>query len=474
MGRMLSTAFLTCVCVTSAWGQCLGWGWGQDVASRLSSSPAPSPAETVSLTVPRGTTLQVALEKEVRVQRVGQPLRGRLVEPVYTFDRQVVPVGSEVVGRITEIEGVSGKKRFLAALNVDFTPTRTIQVEFDEIILADGKHIPMKTAVTPGSGRAIQLITTVDHEKKKASKDAASQKMKEAIEEAKRRWQSAIKQVKEPGKMQRLKRFAMAQLPVHPQYLDAGTVYFAELQEPLDFGSKPRTPPRVTSMATPPPPCNLLAHARLVTPLSSASTPKEALVEAVLSQPVFAGDRLIFPQGSRLKGSVVQVQPARRFGRNGKLRIVFHELVPPDGIQQKVDANLEGVQAGKGQRVKLDPEGGTQATSPKRRYLSTGLTVALAVASYEDSDTEDGVSSASGNASEGAAGGAAAFKLIGLVVGALVDSRGFALGLGLYGAARSAYSNFLARGRDVVFPKGTGMEIGFWLTRNCSDSGTPE
>jgi hypothetical protein len=31
--------------------------------------------------------------------------------------------------------------------------------------------------------------------------------------------------------------------------------------------------------------------------------------------------------------------------------------------------------------------------------------------------------------------------------------------MGAYGAANSVYSNFIARGRDVVFPKNTVVEI---------------
>jgi hypothetical protein len=396
-----------------------------------------------------------------------------VVEPVYAFDQPVVPVGSEVLGRITEIESVSGTKRFLAALNVDVTPAREVQVEFDEIILPDGTHIPIETAVTPGSGRPLQLVTTVDNGKKSA-KDAASQRMKEAIQEAKRKWRAAMKQVKEPGKMHRLGRYALAQFPVHPQYLDAGTVYFAELKEPLDFGRKPLPPPTASSADDPPPPCTLLAHAQLLTPLSSATAQKDAPVEAVLSQPLFSGERLIFPQGTLVKGTVVQAQPARHLARNGKLRIVFDELVPPGGVEQEVAANLEGVQAGTGQRVKLDLEGGTRSTSPKTRYLTTGLAVGLAVVSYEDRDLEDGVTDTRGNASQGAAGGAAGFKLVGIVVGAFVRSRPLALGMGIYGAAMSGYSHFLARGREVVFPKGTAMEIGFRLTQDCRDPAKPD
>jgi hypothetical protein len=35
------------------------------------------------------------------------------------------------------------------------------------------------------------------------------------------------------------------------------------------------------------------------------------------------------------------------------------------------------------------------------------------------------------------------------------------MAMGAYGASVSVYSHFLSRGRDVVFPKNTSMEIGF-------------
>jgi len=42
-------------------------------------------------------------------------------------------VGSEVKGHITQLDAVSGKKRTLDALNADFTPSRTVQIEFDDL-----------------------------------------------------------------------------------------------------------------------------------------------------------------------------------------------------------------------------------------------------------------------------------------------------------------------------------------------------
>jgi hypothetical protein len=57
--------------------------------------------------------------------------------------------------------------------------------------------------------------------------------------------------------------------------------------------------------------------------------------------------------------------------------------------------------------------------------------------------------------------GGSGFRLVGAVSTYLIHSRAFASSLGIYGAGMSIYSNFLARGRDVVFPKDTPMDIGF-------------
>lgn len=459
-GRTPCAVLLACVCAGSL--------WAQNATLSLSSRPVPTTPETITLSVPAGTVLQVAVEKEERIRTVGQPIRGLLVQPVYVYDREVLPVGTVVTGRIVRIEGVSGGRRALAILDTDFTPAPKIEVAFDALSLPDGRQLAISTAVTPGSGQPLRLATTGDNSKKKTAKDAASEKMKQAVEEAKRRWNSAVDQIKKPGRGQRFKRYVFAQLPARPHYIDAGTVYFAELQEPLDLGSGP--PLNTETTADPPPlPCNLLAHAQLVTPLTSATAQTDAPVEAVLTEPLFAGHRLLFPAGSRLKGSVVRARPARSLHRNGKLHILFHELVPPDGAQFPVDANLEGVQTDNAQRVKLGPEGGAQSTSPPDRYLKTGVVAALAFASYQDVDPEEG-DSVSGSASRRAAGGAGGFRLIGILLGTFVHSRQLGLGMGLYGLGRSVHSNFLGHGREVVFPKGTAMEIGVWLSRTCADA----
>jgi hypothetical protein len=441
----------------------------QPVLTHRSESPSaedqPKPV-TISLTVPSGTAIQVALDSEIRIRNPGQTFRGVLVEPVYAFDQLVIPVGTEVLGRITRIEPVSAGKRTLAALDADFTPPRAFEIEFTELILADGRHIPINTVVTPGSGQVIRFLTARDAKSNSNAKDVASEKAQQAKAAAKQEWDAAMEQVKQPGKIHRAERYALAQLPVHAQYVEGGSVYFAELLEPLEFGSEPLSPEMVTALGSNPPPGSFV-HTRLETPLSSATTLRGAPVEAVLTRPLFDGAHLILPQGSRLEGTVVQVRPARYLSRNGQLRIVFHELSAPDGpngaaIAQQVDASLEGVQSSKNENVKLDAEGGAEATTPKTRYLQTGIAIGLAALSA-GGDADATTPNPAGNTLNRAAGGANGFKLVGITMGILIHSRVFGYTMGAYGAGMSIYTHFVAKGRDVVFPKNTAMDIGIGI-----------
>jgi hypothetical protein len=349
----------------------------------------------------------------------------------------------------------------MAALDGDFSPIRKIEVTFNDLVLADGRHIPISTSVTPGSGQVIQFVAASENKKANKVKDQASERTRQAKEQARQQWDNAMKQLKTPGRMHRVKRYVESQLPVHRQFIPAGTVYFAELNQPLDFGSEVMTEKMAEAIGGPLPP-GAMVHAWLITPLTSATAQKGDEVQAVLSQPLLDSEKhLILPQGSQLKGVVRQVQPARRMKKNGQLRIEFRELVPPDGVQQKVEATLEGVQAGKNANVKLDSEGGAEATTSKSRYLATGLSLALAAASaHSDTDVDHGVATNGGGTGARVAGGANGFKLVGMALGLAVRSRALGYTMGAYGAGMSVYSHFIAKGTEVVFPKNTAMQVG--------------
>jgi hypothetical protein len=413
-------------------------------------SPSPQPSSeshVVLLTVPEGTALKIALDKEVRVKKVGETIGGHVMQPVYVFDRLVIPVGTVATGRISAIDPVSVRGRTLSALNADFTPPHKLTVVFDELILPDGHHIVLHATIVPGSGQVIRLVTADQH-KKNAAKDTAAQMM----DQARAQWNNAMKQVKSPGRMHRVMRYAVAQLPAHPQYIDAGTLYSAELAQPLEFGSEVVSANTLATIGTPPPPGSLV-HAVLLTALNSATTQKSSDVEAGLSQPLLDQGRLILPAGTRLRGTVLQVRPARHLHRDGQLRISFREVVLPDGAVQAVDTKLEGVQSDSADNAQLDSEGGVKSTPSKTRYLSTGVSVGLAL--IGSGGRED-----VGDASP-IAGGATGFKLIGLVVGVAFRSHTYGILMSAYGGSRSIYNNFLAKGREIAFPKNTTMEIGF-------------
>jgi hypothetical protein len=444
--------------------------WGQSLKVRSAEPPkaavgpalsrqAPVISAFIPLTVPAGTPLKVVLDKDVRIQKAGQPIHGKTAEPIYAFDKLLVPAGSDVNGKIAEIDPVSKKTRTLAAMNADFSPDRRVRIEFDELVLKDGRHLPIHVLVAPGSSAVLRFVPASEKPQGAvaAGKEAANGKVAQARQQIHQQIAAVKEQIHAPNKKYRLERLALAQSPYRPQYMDSGTSFIADVQEPLTFGSEQLTAETLTNIGTVPP-SGSLVHAWLTTPLSSATSKKGDAVEAVISQPLVVSDHLFLPEGSRLKGSVLEVRPARRLGRNGQLRITFHQVVPPSGIEREVEATLEGVDVTKGENLKLDSEGGAQVTTPKTRYLTTGIAVMLAASSAAP-DGDRGRSAGSGDMSGGAANGASGFKLVGTVVGAFAHSRVVASGFGFYGAGMSVYSHFLARGRDVVYPKDMSMIV---------------
>lgn len=409
-------------------------------------SQSASNARDIPMTVPDGTALQVVLGREVRVRKIGEPITGRVVQPVYAFDRLVIPAGTVVTGRLSAIGPVAGRTRVLDALNANFTPPHKLSVTFDKLTLPDGRVIGLHATVVPGSGQVIRLVTADEH-KKNAVKDAASKKM----DQVRAQWNNAMKQVESPGKLHLVTRYAVAQLPVHPQYIDAGTIYSAELSQPLEFGDESVSLETLSTIGSQLPPGSLV-HAVLLTPLNSATTSKGANVEAQLTQPLLDQGRLILPSGTHLRGTVLQARAARSLHRNGQLRIVFREIILPSGVVQSVDSRLEGVHSDAADNAQLDSEGGARSTPSKTRYLSTGASVGLAlIGSGGRNDVGD---------ASPIAGGATGFKLIGLVVGIAFRSHTYGILMSAYGGSRSIYDNFLGRGREIVFPKDTIMEIG--------------
>ncbi len=77
--------------------------------------------EQIVLTLGKGVPLRVIVTGKLRFKQ-NQPVHARLVEPLFAFDREVVPAGTEVTGTIKSLDPVDRRRRVRAILGGDFTP----------------------------------------------------------------------------------------------------------------------------------------------------------------------------------------------------------------------------------------------------------------------------------------------------------------------------------------------------------------
>lgn len=435
---------------------------------------------TIPLTVPSGTPLRIALDQRVRINHPGEVVHGKVVETVYSFDQEVIPAGSVATGHVKSIAPVSGLKRTMAYADGDFTPFHQYEVTFEAVTLPDGRQLPVKTTVTPGTAEVVHLVSNPAKQQEKGAAgratDRAKTEAKGKIAEAKQQAHEGWAKATTPGKMHRIKEFVVAQSPYRRQYAQPGTRFVAELEAPLDFGATTRTSEQLAAVGGEPTPDSTL-KARLVAEVSSATATRGTPVSAILTEPLYSPThQLILPANSRLVGEVIKAKSARKLHHNGELRVVFERIETSDeGVQalaqvqrevqapaersQAMTGNLEGVEVDRRANMQLDEEGGARTTDSKTRYLSTGLAVMLAAAASH-TETEHGTTETAGPGVRTAAG-ESGFRLTGALLSLVAKSTPVSVAIGAYGASNSIYANFLSRGRDVVLPKDTPLEIGF-------------
>jgi hypothetical protein len=427
------------------------------------------PAIPIVLKLPEGTALRIAVDERSRVSQVGEVVKGHVLETVYAFDQPVIPEGSVVTGRITEIAPIPKLERVESYANGDFSPFHPYQVTFDHLTLPDGRELAIDTTVAPGSADVVHLVSKpVKHDNENESQkngasravDAAKQQVRAGVQEANDSAHQAAEEIRKPGKMHRLKQFFVSQSPYRRQFIEVGTRFNASLNERLDFGSDNHSREQLAELGSLPV-ADTLLHARLVLELSSATATRGTPVVAELTEPVYSADHhLLMPAGSRLIGQVVEARPAKRLHRNGELRVIFEHIEVPGGNLEEVQGTLEGIEVSRAAHLKLDEEGGARATDSKARYLSTGFALLMAAAaSHAEIDHHKGQDSG-GNPAVRAGAGASGFGWAGTVIALAAKSNVVSLAFSAYGASASIYTNFLSRGREVVLPKDAPLEIG--------------
>jgi hypothetical protein len=438
---------------------------------------------SIDLVVNTGRPLRVALDERLRLKRAGQPVTGTVIEPVFAYDRIVIAAGTRVLGHVVRIDSGSTFVRARAYVGGNFSPTRHAILQFDMLVLSDGREVPIDTVVKGGIPHVTR--TTAGGAKSPGrtaedpalSDDAASatlvsrargavrQQTSDAISGLKQKARDAVASVKslgQPGRMGRLKDAAVQQLPYHPQYLAAGTVYDAELVSPISFG---RAIPAVAASAGTAPAPDSVLTARLVTTLDSSKTPRGTTFEAVITETVFSADRqVIFPEGTTLTGEVTRATPARRFHRNGQLRFLFERAQVPNQPSAPLLGALHSIDTSNEERVAVDDEGGATLQNSRTRFIAPALSLLSLRGSMEgdghrfaDPDGDGSIKTAGSGAASRGVGGFIGIGLIGVAVSQI--SRPVGIALSVYSAARTIYTNVLGKGREVTFPADTPIQV---------------
>ena len=408
-------------------------------------------------------------------------MEAKLLESVYAFDREVVPAGSIAQGTVRRVVPVPRRQRVKAIVNGDFTPLHKAEIQFDTLMLPDGRKLATHTVETVG----LSSIYTEPSKKKSSKKTGpqtqnggvlgtAKQTMKDQVSGAiNARTQGIADIVRGPNKKEKLVDLMWSKLPYHPQYLRRGTRFDALLQDPLEFGTEAIQLSALAEMGSQPR-ADSVARVRLLTPLDSASAKTGTVVEAVVVAPLFSADhKLVLPEGTRLTGTVVVAKGARSFHRPGQLRFTFQRFDLPEQVASlrapaaerapmKTVATLEGAEGSGPAPIKVDSEGGVEAKESKTRFIAPIIALMLASrAADNDADRhhDNGVVGDNANVSGRTLGGGLGFGLLGAA--ASQSSRYVGMAFGYYGLAWSVYSNVIARGGEVQFEKDAMMDIKF-------------
>jgi hypothetical protein len=433
----------------------------------------------VHLQVEAGTPLRLYITHRVWYRK-NEIVAAKFAEPVWAFDRVVIPAGTVVQGQVAKLDAVPSMVRARAIVGGDFTPLKRAEVSFTSLVLADGHTIHLETQSSLGLS-TIYVPPGANKPKKKQKTTARNPSrvrqflLQQAQSQANARSRGFFDLIRGPNKREWLENFLLEKLPYHPQWYRSGTRFDAVLKQPLDFGNITIGSEDLQAVGTYPAP-DSVAQMRILSNLSSGDAHVGDPMNGVLSAPLFStGHKLVLPEGTRLDGKITLARRARMLHRGGQLRFAIENVetpalaaqqsaqaaTPPERVE-RAQAQLVAVEADPG-AVKVDPEGTAKATESKTRLLRPAIAALVAAKSLDNDagkQTASGTGGAAGaNTSGRALGGFSGFGLLGIA--AARGPRNIGAALGFYGLAWSVYSNVVARGGEVTFQKNTAMAIRF-------------
>lgn len=404
-------------------------------------------------TLAAGTALRVELDKRVRIHP-GAVVSGHLTEPVYLVDHEVIPIGTTVSGTIRGTHAGKRKDHVRRLLAGDFTPVRLPDVVFDTLTIpSHGGLAESKLMIDAPAQQTNASVLTLGTAPKRRS---LRQQVGDRVEQAKQETRDALK---EHHYWEIIEKWAVGQLPYHPEILWRKARFNADLTAPIVIPDTAHSSLPIEPLHNSLPAGTI--RARLISSLDSGITRRGDDVEAVVTKPLLTpdGTHLLVPEGAHLFGKVSQVKPASRFGRNGSLRFSFSRISIPGATATaesfEVHGKLSGAETARGERISMDDEGNAKANDSMTKYAEPALLAILAAGAAPDD-------SHPGTAAPGAAGYSSnGFGLVARVVSLATRDTNVIQGFAYYSLGKSIYFNFVDKGKDTTFPHDTEVEVTF-------------
>jgi len=406
------------------------------------------------VTLAPATALRIELDHRVRI-RVGASVVGHLTEPIYLVDHEVIPASALVSGTIRGLHSGSRSDHVRRLLAADFTPPRVPDILFDSITLpGSGNHAACVIQIDAPAVPTDASILSLGTKKQKQSIKA------QVVDMIKQRKDDATEMLKNHQYKEIMEKWAIGQLPYHPEILWSKARFNADLATPMSLPDTPHTTLPVEDLRGRLPEGAL--HARLTSPLTSQTAKRGDLVEAIITQPLLSADRsqILVPEGTHLHGVVVKAKAARNFGRNGDLRFAFRNLDLPtaNGAVQvtEIHGRVSAAETAPEQHVTIDEEGQAQAGDGPGKYaepIVLGILASVATPDPDHRGPGDGIGPGAQTVSSNG------FGLIARIVSLSTRNTQVLEGFAFYSLGKSLYFNLVAKGHNTTFPKDTEIEV---------------
>ena len=430
---------------------------------------------TVRTQVEAGIPLRAYITHRVSY-RLNEPVTAKIIQPVWSFDRIVIPAGTVAHGTVSTLVPVSRMSRFRAVVGGDFTPLKRAEVTFQSLTLPDGRTVEFQAVPSYGLGTYY-----TPPRPSKLKKGGGNQSPNRLVQAAKQQVQGQLRArsrglydlVRGPNKREWAEDFLLSKLPYHPQWYRTGMRIDTVVAAPVAVGTVSLARSEAAVLGSAPPPDSVV-QVRMNQAVTSADARVGEPIREVLTQPLFnSAHQLVLPEGTQLMGKITLVQRARLFHRGGKLRFGIEDFqLPPESARYvasppeptAVRAQLAGMERSGETAVKVDAEGTARTTESKIRLIRPVIAGLVAAKSLDNDEGRQATSgSGEGNASGRALGGFSGFGLLGTL--ASRGPRPIGSALAFYGLAWSVYSNVVSRGAEMVFEKNTDMTIRFGASR---------